>query len=42
MYNNNQSDIDPTIIAHNAPMDNAQLLAALERLVSAVEARNAR
>ena len=39
--NNNfdQSEIDPTIIEHNAPMSNAQLLNALERLVSAVEAR---
>jgi hypothetical protein len=37
----NIEDIDP-IIAHNEPMDNAQLLAALERLVSAVEARSAK
>jgi hypothetical protein len=45
MNNNNtntfdQSEIDPTIIEHNAPMSNAKLLAELERLVSAVEARD--
>ena len=37
-----QSEIDDTIIEHNAPMSNTQLLAALERLVSAVEARSAK
>jgi hypothetical protein len=39
--NNNfdQSEIDPTIIPHNEPMPLAKLLAELERLVSAVEAR---
>jgi hypothetical protein len=34
-----QSDIDPTIIAHNEPMPLPKLLAELERIVSAVEAR---
>jgi hypothetical protein len=40
-YLHNTNDIDP-IIEHNAPMDNEQLLAALERLVSSVEARSAK
>jgi hypothetical protein len=37
-YLHNIEDIDP-IIAHNEPMPMDKLLAELERLVSAVEAR---